>query len=205
MSDWLGAPPSRVGEISVAANADGGVALCHRDDATRDDLQVSTTAEAAIEIARFDDRGAYRPLKTAPNLRHGWQLVLCDRNEALRALDHFYPGRAAAYRAWQQGALRTTPLRETLARQSGMYRVAAKVTDAQADEVVANVCRSNGGCLRTIFWKRDVAGSPPSDLLPATKFDPQFDQTGRSAPTLPLLCQEACNILVGAIRDAVKA
>ena len=29
-----------------------------------------------MAIARFDDSGAYRPLKTAPNLRHGWRLEL---------------------------------------------------------------------------------------------------------------------------------
>lgn len=160
--------------------------------------------EAALELARFADDGAYRPLKTAPNLRHGWQLILAGRDEAQRAIEYFYPGRAAAFRAWKVGELRTTPLRDTLGRQTGMYRVAAKISDTEADEVVANFCRSDGGCLRTILWKRDGAGLVASTLLPSSKFDPQVDQTGGAQPTLPLLCQEACNLLVGEIRKAVK-
>jgi sirohydrochlorin cobaltochelatase len=179
--------------------------MCHRDDRARRDLEVQRSPYAAIELARYDDAGAYRPLKTAPNLRHGWQLVCADREQALLAMDCFYPGRAAAYRTWRAGRLRTTALRETLSRQTGMYRVAGKISDERADEVVASVCRSNGGCLRTILWKRDASGAPASTLLPLTKFDPAVDQTGRAEPMLPLVCQEACNILVAALREAVKA
>ena len=205
MRDWLAALPSRVGQIFVCAETDERIGLCHRDDVGRNDLLGYETAEAAVEIARFDDAGAYRPLKTAPNLRHGWRLILRQIEEARRALDYFYPGRGAAYRAWEAGALGTTALRETLARQSGMYRVATKISDAAAEEVVANFCRSNGGCLRTILWKRDASGAPASRLLRATKFDPAFDQTGRGEATRPLLCQEACNLLVAEMRKAVKA
>ena len=79
--------------------------------------------------------------------------------ELKRALDHFYPGRVAIFVAWQRGQLRTTSLRETLDRQSGMYRIAANISDAQIDDVVAHFCRSNGGCLRTILWKRDQSRS----------------------------------------------
>lgn len=204
MTDWLEALPCRIGQIFVSAQADGRIALCHRDDATRDDLLDRDTPEAALEIARFDDAGAYRPLKTAPNLRHGWRLVLANLEEASLAIDHFYPGRAAAYEAWRKHSLGTTPLRDTLARQTGMYRVAAKVSDEQADVVVANVCRSDGGCLRTILWKRDRKGREASKLLPPSKFDPGFDQSGRGEDARPLLCQEACNILVAEIRKAMK-
>ena len=94
---------------------------------------------------------------------------------------------------------------DPLERQTGIYRVAAKINEKQADELVGNFCRSNGGCLRTILWKRDETGALPSTLLPQGKFDPNFDQTGRGQRTLPLLCQEACNLLVAAARDVVKA
>src|SRR4030095_17074351 len=94
--------------------------------------------KTAYEIARYDDAGNYRPLKTAPNLRHGWRMELERSDELRRALDHFYPGRLAIFIAWQRGQLRTTPLRETLDRQSGMYRIAAKISDAQIDDLVAD-------------------------------------------------------------------
>ena len=51
-------------------------ALCHRDDAAGDDLEIFRDAEDAIEIAKYDDTGNYRALKTAPDLRHGWRLEL---------------------------------------------------------------------------------------------------------------------------------
>ncbi len=179
--------------------------LCHREDLARDDLLVRRTPEAAMEIARFDDAGKFRPLKTAPNLRHGWKLILPNLAEAELAMDLFYPGRAAAFAAWKKNKLQTTTFRETLARQTGMYRVAARISDTQANEVIGNFCRSDGGCLRTILWRRDASGAAPSDLLLAEKFQPRYDQTGRGEATPPLLCQESCNLLVAAAREVVKA
>ena len=132
-------------------------------------------------------------------------------NGLKRALDHFYPGRLAIFMAWKNGRLRTTPLRETLDRQSGMYRIAAKISDAQIDDLVADFCRSNDGCLRTILWKRDEHGAIASAKLPTQKFEPGWDQvqalgrTGSATPaTVPLLCQEPCNLLVTACRKIVK-
>src|SRR5205807_1856486 len=151
-----------------------------------------------------DDAGNYRPLKTAPNLRHGWRLVLPDVGALRIALDLFYPGRLAAFFAWEQGALTTTRLRETLARQTGMYRASAKISDDEANALVGNFCRSDGGCLRTILWKRDEKGAVASTRLRSEKFDPRFDQTGLGAPVIPLLCQEACNLLVAEARKTVR-
>ena len=86
-----------------------------------------------------------------------------------------------------------------------MYRVTAKISDPQADDLIARVCRSDGGCLRTILWHRDAIGTLPSSKLPSQKYDVAVDQTGRGETTAPLLCQEICNLLVAAARDVVKA
>lgn len=197
--------PCRIGQIVVDRTAEGLFRLCHRDDAKRGDLAAYRDAEAGIAIAQYDDAGAYRPLKTAPNLRHGWALLLPDEAAVRVALDLFYPARLAAYSAWRRGTLKSTAFRETLGRQTGMYRVAAKISDDQANELVANFCRSDGGCLRTILWDRDLNGTTASTLLPREKFDPRHDQTGRGARPLPLLCQEACSLLVAEARKVVKA
>jgi len=85
-----------------------------------------------------------------------------------------------------------------------MYRIAAKISDKQIDDVVGNFCKSDGGCLRTILWKRDTHGAIPSTNLPPKKFDPGHDQTGRGQNAIPLLCQEPCNLLVAECRKAVK-
>jgi sirohydrochlorin cobaltochelatase len=212
--------PFCLGQILVQESGDNFV-LSHRDDDTRTPSETFRDAEEAIEIAKYNDAGNYRPLKTAPNLRHGWRMELGTEEELTRALDHFYPGRVAIFVAWQRGQLRTTSLRETLDRQSGMYRIAASISDAQIDDLVAYFCRSDGGCLRTILWKRDESGTMASTKLPTQKFDPTWDQVqalDRSGPsafakatadkttpaTVPLLCQEPCNLLVAACRKVVK-
>ncbi len=193
-----------IGQILIQRTPLAGFVLCHRDDQTNDHVETFAQAEDAIEIARYDDDGNYRPLKTAPNLRHGWRLNLADADQLGRTIDYFYPGRLAMIEAWNQNRLITTSLRDTLNRQSGMYRIAAKISDEQIEEVVGNFCRSSDGCLRTILWKRDGEGGVASTELPPEKFDPGFDQTGKNRRAVPLLCQEGCSLLVNECREAVK-
>ena len=206
------------GQILVRKTNDGGFVISHRDDQGRGDLKLFQSAEDALDLTKFDDSGNYRPLKTAPNLQHGWRLQLGTVDELRRSLDYFYPGRLAVFGAWKGGSLTSTPLRETLDRQSGMYRVAAKISDEQVDRLVGDFCRSDGGCLRTILWKRDSRGTVASTRLPPEKFDPDFDQakggrrsgsapaatTAKPARSIPLLCQEPCNLLVAECRKVVK-
>ena len=204
--------PFCLGQILVRKIPIGRFVLSHRDDETLDTLKSFRSAEDAIDIAKYDDAGNYRPLKTSPDLRHGWRLEVDSVEELRRALDYFYPGRLAVFAAWKSNKLETTSLRQTLDRQSGMYRVAAKISDSRINDLVADFCRSDGGCLRTILWKRDRQGAIASTKLPREKFDPACDQTAASnlpgsAPpaTVPLLCQEACNLLVAECRKIVKA
>ena len=195
---------SRFGQLLIQQTSAGGFVVCHRDDENAAQLKSFHRAEDAIEIARFDEAGKYRPLKTAPNLRRGWKLEVVDLGELRRALDYFYPGRLAMFAARMEHHLVPTPLRETLGRQSGMYRIAASISDEQIDEVVANTCRSEGGCLRTIVWKRDARETAPSTKLPPEKLDLAYDQTGRGENAIPLLCQEICSLLLNECRKAVK-
>jgi sirohydrochlorin cobaltochelatase len=214
LSGPVGLPVTRVftlGQILISPNPEGGFRLCHRDDAQRwEKLPVTHEPEKALEIARTDDSGNYRPLKTAPNLRRGWRMEIGTSAALKCALDYFYPGRLAAVGAYHNDRLRPTALRDTLGRQSGMYRVAATISDEQLNDLVGNFCRSDTGCLRTILWKRDATGAVPSSKLPLQKFDPEYDQvlaTGRKAKfsdNVPLLCQEACNLLVAECRKIVK-
>ncbi len=206
LSDWLAAGATGIGQIETKKAGDG-FALCHYKDRARLDLEIFSSPNDAAELAKFDDDGNYRPLKTAPNLRHGWKLELNDLSELRLALDLFYPGRLAALAAWEANRLTATPLRETLSRQSGMYRVAAKISDQEIDVLVGRFCRSYGGapgCLRTILWARDESGARPSLRLPLDKFIAPLDQTGRGEKVIPLLCQEACNLLVANARETVR-
>jgi len=206
LTNWLASGTRGIGQIEIKRN-DAGFALSHRDDGAREDLETGHSPNEAAELARMDDEGNYRPLKTAPNLRHGWRLELADLDALQEALDLFYPGRLAALAAWEAHGLTTTPLRETLDRQTGIYRAAAKISDEEIDALVGRCCRSQGGapgCLRTIQWARDATGARPSRRLPPDKFIAPVDQTGRDENIMPLLCQEACNLLVAEARNVVK-
>jgi sirohydrochlorin cobaltochelatase len=207
LTQALAAGAFRCGEIRVEPLGVGGE-LCHYLDADRpaEELALYADPEDAAEIARYTDAGEYRPLKTAPDLRRGWSLRAAEPGALRLALDLFYPGRLGAFVAFGAGRLRVTNLRETLGRQSGMYRVTQKLTDSQAGALIGRFCRSDGGCLRTILWRLDEAGAVPSTELPAAKYEPLADQSGTAgtASWMPLLCQEACNLLVAEARRVVK-
>jgi sirohydrochlorin cobaltochelatase len=206
LGQWLASGARGIGQVLIIRNGEG-FALCHRDDETRADCEAFHSPNDAFEIARFDDAGQYRPLKTAPTLRHGWRMELADVASLRLALDGFYPGRLAVLAAWEAHRLTSTPLRATLNRQSGMYRVAATISDQQIDALVGRFCRSQGGapgCLRTILWSRDETKARPSLRLPLDKFIAPLDQTGRGENVMPLLCQEACALLVAEARKVVK-
>ena len=196
LADWIAGGGREAGEIHIEPLA-GGFVVYHRADARRGDLIEYTGAEAAREIAHFDETGGFRPLKTVPNLRHGWKLYLASLPELRRALDYFYPAMLGVWLSQRRGSLVPVPLRDTLARQTGMYAVTRKITDAEAQTVIGRFCRSDGGCLKQILWP--IAPGMPVTSLPAEKLRPE-------APvgTLPLLCHEACNLLVARVREVVK-
>jgi sirohydrochlorin cobaltochelatase len=194
---WLRAGGKRVGQLTITPMNDGWE-LRHADDAENGHLAGFSKCEDARMLANLDDAGVFRPLKTAPNLRHGWQLTLPDVRSVRLALDYFYPAMLGVWLAQQRGEVTPVDLRETLARQTGMYRITQKLTDEQAQRLVAKQCRSNGGCLKTILWR--ISGGVTVPLLPPEKF--RADAT--PADSLPLLCQEACNFLVAAARKMVK-
>lgn len=197
-----------IGEIIATRAPGGSFEVRHRSEWQRadptgaPDVKVFTSPVAARNLAKYDRLGRYRPLKGAPNLPTGWRLQLGSVKELLQALDAFYPGALATWIAFQQGGVTPVNLRETLQRQSGMYRVTQKLTNAQGDELVGKCCRSDGGCLRTILWRLDLQN--PISRLPSTKFNPAFDQLAGAEKSVPYLCVEACNLLIARARKVVK-
>jgi sirohydrochlorin cobaltochelatase len=180
--------------------------LYHRADENRlnkPELAQFDTPEAARELAKWTADGVYRPLKGAPNLPAGWRIELNSISDFRRALDYLYPGAVATYYQLIQDRLDPVDLRVTLGRQSGMYRVTNKLTNAEANNLAGRFCQSRTGCLRTILWPVD--GKPPSERLPAEKFDPEYDQLGSNEHSLPILCVEACNLFVAEARKVVKS
>jgi len=192
LAAWLAAGENRIGEVAIT----GRYELRHCEDVGREGLTAYTNPADAREIGLFDAAGNYRPLKTAPTLRRGWKLAVESIEDLHEALDFFYPAMLAARLAFQNGRLAVTPLRATLARQSGMYAITKKISDSQADALVGSFCRTDGGCMKTILWP--IAPGLPITSLPPEKFDPA------TAAGMPLLCAEGCNLLVAKAREVVK-
>ncbi len=199
---WLGSRSEWcIGQIRIARAAQG-FDLCHRDDSNRDDLKVFSSPFDARFLAQWDDADAYRPLKTAPNLRHGWRLILPDIDELRHAIDYFYPAMLGLLRDWDRSALKPVPLRETLSRQSGMYVMARKISDAQAQDTIAACCNSQSRCLKIILWR--ISAETLITALPEAKFIPPEAASASGRENFPMLCDEACNLLVSESRAAVK-
>lgn len=216
LQECLRSGPINLGELVVREIEPGRFLIRHwKDDESPRNLVVETAAIAVLEIVRYDEQGNYRPLKGAPNLRTGWELHLESVAEVRQAIDYFYPGAFSTWLAFNRGEITPVDLRQTLTRQTGMYRVTQRLTGFQAEDLAGRFCQSHSGCLRTILWTID--GKAPEKYLPRSKFDPQADQLeeqkgelskdgGVGAPPyrVPFLCVEACNLFVAESRKIVK-
>jgi hypothetical protein len=213
LQESLDAGPINLGELIVRQLEPAAYTVRHwRDDDQPDrKLAVKSKATDALEIVRYDNEGRYRPLKGAPNLSTGWELRLTSIAEVRQALDYFYPGAFSTWLAFNRGKVEPIDLRQTLARQTGMYRVTKKLTGFQAEELAGRFCQSSSGCLRTILWSVD--GKTLQKYLPSSKFDPKADQLAAKretlakderAATIPFFCVEACNLFVAEARKIVK-
>ncbi len=188
LAEWLENGGGIIGEIAITRSGERWE-LCHVGDTG--ERQTFTRWQDARTLANLTDDGSFRPIKTTRDLRHGWRLILSNTKEIARALDYFYPAMLGMWHADASGQLAPTDLRETLARQTGMYRITQTITDAQAQALIGKTC---AGCMKTMLWK--IAPSQPITSLPPEK---------HHRADFPLLCREACNYLVGHARAVVKA
>jgi sirohydrochlorin cobaltochelatase len=163
--------------------------VSHAEDQDRKDLETFYDPHDAASLALHDDNGAYRPLKSAPNLKHGWCLRLASVADLHLALDFLYPAALANWRAFLRNEKIATPLRDTVNRQTGMYRVTGLITDEEAQGIVDSLCQP--GCMRCIQWPIPADAAPPEVPLREKE--------------IPLLCTDACSLFIGEARRVVKA
>lgn len=201
MESWIRDGFRSIGQITITPTARGGYELCHTDDLGKAELEAYTSAEDARALSFFDDANTYRPLKTAPTLKHGWRLNLDTGEELRRALDHFYPAMAALWLSHLQTKLPAVPLRDTLNRQTGMYAATKRLQDEEGQELVGQACAASA-CSKRVLWA--FAEGQPLTRLTQEKLSSEPRPTPAGFKEIPLLCQEACNILVAACREVVK-
>ncbi len=160
--------------------------LRHMDDRDRPEAELQPIAFTGLRaLAQFTADGAFRPLKSAPNLQTGWRATTANDVELERALNQLYPGAVADWFAVQSDPPPVTNFREFTRRQTGMYRITQKLTDAQAALVI------RAGCHRSFCWKRrlwSVAGLAP-------------DAPGEKS-LIP--CLEPCALLLEFARAAMR-
>jgi sirohydrochlorin cobaltochelatase len=202
LARWLDAGAHQIGEVIILGWPSGALEIRHTADAgfSRAGLTPLDGVPALRELTLYDAAGCYRPLKTAPTLRRGWRLALSSIGQLHKALDAIYPAMLASRLAFDEGRLAVTHLRGTLSRQSGMYSITRRITDAQADAMVADYCR---GCLKHILWQLEP-GRPFSTIRPFATLPPEETEPAGTPDTIPLLCAEACNLLVARAREIVK-
>jgi len=137
------------------------------------------------ELAQFTDAGAFRPLKSAPNLNRGWRMHARDAEELGLVLNYLYPGAVADWFAVRSGRGTPTNYREFTARQTGMYRITAMLSDAATSETT-RACCDRKFCLKQRLWT--VAGLPADDA--------------KDKSTIP--CLEPCAIMLEFARKVMR-
>ena len=143
-------------------------------------------AEDALGIGQFTEEDAFRPLKSAPNLRRGWRIVARSDLELEAALNRLYPGFIPDLFAVRTSSTHVTHYREFTNRQTGMYRITTFLSDADAVAMAGKCCAARY-CLKERLWS--VEGQPGN---PAEE-----------KSVIP--CLEPCAILLEYARKVVRA
>ena len=180
--------------IDVAPGDDGTRLYTVRHEADGDvapaELDVLTDPLDARELVKHDDRGRYRPLKTAPTLPTGWAFVDLDGPALAETVEYVYPATIANWYLERQGDLDVNHWRETMERQSGIYGVIKTWDRGEGHEHVdwvAEACCDDSQCLKRREWEYD----DDTDLA--------VDGGDGVFP-----CREPCSLVVTAARKWTK-
>ncbi len=177
------------GELSITTTLDRDEAqrrysIRHENDTNTDraELAVYDDPLAAREIAKHDDDGHYRPLKTAPTLRTGWLFADLSGHELLRTIDFLYPATVHNWYLERHGELDVSHWRETAQRQTGIYDLIEELGGDQL-EWLTEACCVDSQCLKRRQW--DESDDEPLD-------------TPRGDGVFP--CREPCSLVIAVAR-----
>jgi hypothetical protein len=150
------APDGRTfGQILIRPAPSAGYYLCHEDDARATSLELYDDPLAAREIAKLTGTGEYRPLKSSPNLRLGWELRVEDARGLATAMNYLYPAGVVHWYLHREGKLEITDYRENAARQSGIYKRVQRLSD-EGVQNAAHACCEDAVCLKKTLWNVDA-------------------------------------------------
>jgi len=170
------------GQVLVRPALPAGYYLCHEDDAQAANLKLHDDPRSAREIAKLTGAGEYRPLKSSPNLRRGWELRVEDALGLAMAMNYLYPAGIVHWYLHREGRLEITDYRENAARQSGIYKRIQRLSDEGVQDA-ARACCEDAVCLKKTLWNVD-AGIPL-----------EMDRGNGEIP-----CPEPCSVFVSFAR-----
>ena len=179
------APEGRsFGQVVVRPLPKGGYGLRHVADAgvCGGDLDAHDDPRAAREIAKLTEEGEYRPLKSSPNLRRGWELRVGDDRGLFVAMNYLYPSGVVHWHLYRNGELEITSYRENAARQSGIYKRVQRLSD-EGVQNAARACCEDAVCLKKTLW-------------PVDENTPRLSEPGEGE----VPCPEPCSIFVSFAR-----
>ena len=159
------------GQLSIRPVGSGFEVRHERDDSLDSGELHDLEPSDMRDLAQTNSFGAFRPLKSAPDIRWGWVCHAENSGDLAQALDALYPGALADWHAWRQRTFEPTSFRDFLNRQTGMYRIAQTLSDERACEVVRSACRSEF-CLKRRLWA-DPSGV--ADEAPTRESIPCFE------------------------------
>ena len=159
-----------------------GYSLRHIEDAGATELEIHENARAAREIATLTEESEYRPLKSSPNLRRGWDIRVADAKELAVAMNYLYPAGVVHWHLYREGSLDITNFRDNAARQSGIYKRIQHLSDRGVQDA-ARACCEDAVCLKKTLW--DVDEKTPLE-------------TERGNGEIP--CPEPCSLFISFAR-----
>ncbi|MBV0924559.1 hypothetical protein KTS45_10150 [Halomicroarcula limicola] len=191
------------GQLAITVSLTGGgdrvYELRHEDDQAEIDrgeaLALDTYEDPldARELAKHDDDGQYRPLKTAPTLQTGWEFAALGPADLVEAVHAFYPATVQNWYREREGEFDVNHWHETVERQTGIYGVVQTWDRGEGHEHVdwvAEACCDDSQCLKRREWEYDEE----------TALDPGGNQTDEGE----FPCREPCSLVISAARKWTK-
>ncbi|MGD1084935.1 MAG: DR2241 family protein [Verrucomicrobiota bacterium] len=173
------------GQVLVRRTA-AGFELRHVADRQSDPAGLSLLGEQEIRpLAQHTASGAFRPLRSAPDLRSGWRIMAAGDCALGAAIERLYPGAVADWFAARAGSPPITSYRQFTARQTGMYRITTHLDDAAAGAMIRKCCDAEN-CLKRRLWT--VEGLAPDE----------------AAEKSVIPCLEPCGILLECARKTAR-
>ena len=181
--------PARIfGQVAVARRKEQYEVRHRNDDETpAGQLELLFAKELRDRLSQ-DAAGRFRPLRSAPDLPDGWRAVASSFEDLWQILNAIYPGALGDWHAFRQRKKNAVSFPEFAARQSGMFRVVARLNGKQAQRV-ADACCDKRLCLKRRLWSaaENREANPPSNLA----------EPG-------LVCLEPCPLFLELARRSVK-